>query len=136
MCCWVAASVEEVQLSDHFEDWSAFRFTREQNELSYVLLENLACQGHVGLQASPDLAVEEDGEPDGPTKASKQGDNPDVIPISLQAIYQAAAPRLRVEPQDIVHFDIAKAARIRGSHGDADLATTIDNGCDALAQMC
>lgn len=93
--------------------------------------------GRVRLSASPDLAVEESGK----LKlvklgTTKQGDNPEVIRILLRVMYQAAATRFQIEPQDIVYFDIAKAIRVRGSHGDADLATTIDNGCDSLAQMC
>lgn len=93
--------------------------------------------GRVRLSASPDLAVEEGGK----LKlvklgVTKQGDNPEVIRILLRVMYQAAASRFQIEPQDIVYFDIAKAARIRGGHEDADLATTIDNGCDSLAQMC
>lgn len=93
--------------------------------------------GQVRLSASPDLAVEEGGK----LKlvklgVTKQGDNPEVIRILLRVMYQAAATRFQIEPQDIVYFDIDKVARIRGRYEDADLATTIDNGCETLAEMC
>lgn len=93
--------------------------------------------GRVRLSASPDLAVEEDGR----LKLvklgiRKKGDNPEVVRIMLRVIYQAALTRFKVEPHDVVYFDVLNAARVRGSHRDADLATTIDNGCDTLAGMC
>jgi hypothetical protein len=65
----------------------------------------------------------------------KDGDNPEVIRIMLRVIYQAAATRFQIEPRDVVYFNVANAVRMRGSDQDADLATTIDNGCDTLAGM-
>jgi hypothetical protein len=84
--------------------------------------------GRVRLSASPDLAVKEDGK----LKlvklgVTKDGDNPEVIRIMLRVIYQAAKTQFQVEPGDVVYFDIARAARIRGSQQDADLATTLEN---------
>jgi hypothetical protein len=92
--------------------------------------------GSVRLSASPDLAIEEGGK----IKLvklgiKKHGDNPEVVRIMLRVIYQAAATRFQIEPRDVVYFDVANAARIHGSNQDADLATTIDNGCDTLAGM-
>jgi hypothetical protein len=89
--------------------------------------------GRVRLSASPDLAVKEDGR----LKlvklgVTKHGDNPEVIRIMLRVIYQAAMTRFEVDPRDVIYFDIANATRIRGSRRDADLALTIDNGCEEL----
>jgi hypothetical protein len=66
---------------------------------------------------------------------TKDGDNPEVIRIMLRVIYQAASIQYQVEPRDVVYFDIANAARLRGSREDSDLASTIDNGCDTLADI-
>ena len=92
--------------------------------------------GSVRLSASPDIAIQEDGR----LKlvklgVTKDGDNPEVIRIMLRVIYQAASIRYQVEPRDVVYFDIANAARLRGSREDSDLASTIDNGCDTLADI-
>jgi hypothetical protein len=92
--------------------------------------------GSVRLSASPDIAIQEDGR----LKlvklgVTKDGDNPEVIRIMLRVIYQAASIQYQVEPRDVVYFDIANAARLRGSRGDSDLASTIDNGCDTLADI-
>ena len=92
--------------------------------------------GRVRLSASSDLAIEEGGK----LKlvklgVTKDGDNPEVICIMLRVIYQAANTRFQIEPKDVVYFDIANAARVRGSQDDTDLVTTIENGCDALAAM-
>jgi hypothetical protein len=89
--------------------------------------------GRVRLSASPDLAVKEDGR----LKlvklgVTKHGDNPEVIRIMLRVIYQAAMTRFEVDPRDVIYFDIANASRIRGSRHGADLALTIDNGCEEL----
>jgi hypothetical protein len=93
--------------------------------------------GSVRISASPDLAVKEDGRP----KLVKLGirkerDNPEVIRVLLRVIYEAANRRMSIDPQDIVYFDIANAARMRGSRTDSDLDTTIENGYALLAQMC
>jgi hypothetical protein len=93
--------------------------------------------GSVRISASPDLAVREDGR----LKLVKLGvrkerDNPEVIRVLLRVIYEAANRRMSIDPQDIVYFDIASAARMRGSHNDSDLDTTIENGYTLLAQMC
>jgi len=93
--------------------------------------------GRVRLSASPDLAVEEDGK----IKLvklgiTKNGDNPEVVRIMLRVIYQAAMTKLKLDPRDVVYFDVANAARIRSSSDDADLETTIENGCETLAGMC
>lgn len=93
--------------------------------------------GRVRVSASPDLAVEENGK----LKLVKLGvtkdaDNPEVVRVMLRLIYRAAKPKLPVEPHDVVYFDITNSARIRGSHSDADLETTIENGCNALEAMC
>ena len=93
--------------------------------------------GKVRLSASPDLAIEENGK----IKlvklgVTKDGASPDLVRIMLRVIYQAAAPTFHIEPQDVLYFDIANSARIHGSHDDSHLATTIDNGCEALAGMC
>jgi hypothetical protein len=92
--------------------------------------------GGVRLSASPDIALQEDGR----LKlvklgVTKDGDNPEVVRIMLRVMYQAAHTQFQLEPRDVVYFDIANAARIRSSNEDADLATTIDNGCDTLAGM-
>ena len=92
--------------------------------------------GSVRLSASPDIALQEDGR----LKlvklgVTKDGDNPEVVRIMLRVIYQAASIRYQVEPRDVVYFDIANAARMRGSREDSDLASTIDNGCDTLADI-
>jgi len=93
--------------------------------------------GTVRISASPDLAVYEDGK----LKLvklgiKKQADNPEVVRIMLRVIYQAAKSEgKKVEPHDVVYFDVANAARIRSKHGDSDLETTIDNNCNALAGM-
>jgi hypothetical protein len=92
--------------------------------------------GSVRLSASPDIAIQEDGR----LKlvklgVTKDGDNPEVIRIMLRVIYQAASIQYQVEPRDVVYFDIANAARLRGSREDSDLASTIDNGCDTLADI-
>lgn len=93
--------------------------------------------GRVRLSATPDLAVEEEGK----IKlvklgVTKDGANPEVVRIMLRVIYQAALTKLLLDPRDVLYFDIANAARIRGSSDDADLETTIENGCEALAAMC
>ena len=93
-------------------------------------------RGSVRLSASPDIAIQEDGR----LKlvklgVTKDGDNPEVIRIMLRVIYQAASIQYQVEPRDVVYFDIANAARLRGSREDSDLASTIDNGCDTLADI-
>lgn len=92
--------------------------------------------GNVRLSASPDLAVEEDGRLKlvklGITKG---GDNPEVVRIMLRVMYQAANAEYRVQPHDVVYFDVGNAVRRRSSNDDSDLATTIDNGCDTLAGM-
>lgn len=92
--------------------------------------------GRVRLSASPDLAIEE-GKKLKLVKLGvrKDGDNPEVIRIMLRVIFQAARQRFQIEPRDVIYFDIANSARIRGSERDIDLATIIDNGCDALAEM-
>ena len=92
--------------------------------------------GTVRLSASPDLAVQEDGR----LKlvklgVTKDGDNPEVVRIMLRVMYQAANTEYEVQPHDVIYFDVANAVRIRGSNEDADLATTIDNGCETLAGM-
>lgn len=92
--------------------------------------------GTVRLSASPDLAVQEDGR----LKlvklgVTKDGDNPEVVRIMLRVMYQAANKEYEVQPHDVIYFDVANAVRIRGSNEDADLATTIDNGCETLAGM-
>jgi DnaJ-domain-containing protein 1 len=54
----------------------------------------------------------------------------------LRVMYQAAkADGKKVEPHDVVYFDVANAARVRSKQEDADLASTIDNGCETLAGM-
>jgi len=93
--------------------------------------------GTIRLSASPDLAVYEDGK----LKLvklgiTKQRDNPEVVRIMLRVMYQAAkADGKKVEPHDVVYFDVANAARVRSKQEDADLASTIDNGCETLAGM-
>lgn len=93
--------------------------------------------GTIRLSASPDLALYEDGK----LKLVKLGitkkaDNPEVIRIMLRVMYQAAKiDGKEVDPHDVVYFDVANAARVRSRHGDADLAITIDNGCETLAGM-
>jgi hypothetical protein len=92
--------------------------------------------GRVRISASPDLAIEEDGR----LKlvklgVTKKGDNPEVIRILLRVMYQAAASRFQIEPQDVVYFDILNGARIRGSRSDSDLESTINNGCDTMSGM-
>jgi len=89
--------------------------------------------GHVRISASPDLAVQEDGRLRlVKLGVKKEGDNPEVIRIMLRVIYQAGQPSLKIEPHDVVYFDITDGARIRGSHQDEDLAVTIENGREAL----
>ena len=92
--------------------------------------------GAVRISASPDLAVYEDGKLNlVKLGIKKQADNPEVVRIMLRVIYQSAkSDGKEVEPHDVVYFDVANA-RIRSRNGDADLATTIDNNCDALAGM-
>jgi len=93
--------------------------------------------GSVRLSASPDLAIEENGKMKlVKLGITKHGDNPEVVRIMLRVIYQAATTRFQIEPRDVVYFDVANAARMHGSDEDADLATTIDNGCETLAGMC
>jgi hypothetical protein len=92
--------------------------------------------GTIRVSASPDLAVQEDGK----LKlvklgVTKDGDNPEVVRIMLRVMYQAANAEYQIQPHDVVYFDVANAAPIRSSRADADLATTIDNGCDTLAGM-
>ncbi len=93
--------------------------------------------GGVQISASPDLAIKEDGK----LKlvklgVRKRGDNPEVIRIMLRVMFQAASSKFGIEPRDVVYFDVINSARIRGTTDDQDLAVTIDNGCDALAEMC
>ncbi|MGB6024608.1 MAG: hypothetical protein WBG40_05330, partial [Candidatus Sulfotelmatobacter sp.] len=93
--------------------------------------------GNVRLSASPDLAVEENGG----LKllklgVTKDGDKPEVVRIMLRVIYQAAKTRFKIESPDVVYLDISKGVHSQGSPQDAHLATTIDNGCNALAEMC
>jgi hypothetical protein len=92
--------------------------------------------GDVHLSASPDLAVKEDGR----LKLVKLGmtkkaDNPQLVRIMLRVMYQAATGRFQIEPKDVVYFDVANAARIRGTTSDSDLELVIDNACDELARM-
>jgi hypothetical protein len=92
--------------------------------------------GSVRLSGSPDFAVEENGK----IKLvklglTKDGDDPDVVRIMLRVIYQAAEKRFQIDPQDVVYFDIANSRRTHGHKNDAELATTIDNGCEALEAM-
>jgi len=92
--------------------------------------------GNVRLSASPDLAVEENGG----LKllklgVTKDGDRPEVVRIMLRIIYQAATTRFKIESRDVVYLDITKGNRTHGSPEDADLATTIDGGCNTLAEM-
>ena len=63
---------------------------------------------------------------------TKDGDKPEVVRIMLRVIYQAAKTQFEIASQDVVHLDIANGERTHGSHEDAALATTIDNGCNAL----
>ena len=93
--------------------------------------------GQVRLSASPDLAVEENGG----IKllklgVTKDGDKPEVVRIMLRVIYQAAKTRFKLASQDVVYLDIANGERTHSSHEDAGLAATIDNGCNALMEMC
>jgi hypothetical protein len=92
--------------------------------------------GTVRLSASPDLAVEEEGR----LKlvklgVTKDGDNPEVVRIMLRVMYQAAIIGYQVLPRDVIYFDVVNAVSVRSSNEDAELAMTIDNGCDTLAGM-
>jgi hypothetical protein len=92
--------------------------------------------GTVRLSASPDIAIQEDGR----LKlvklgVTKKGDKTEVVRIMLRVMYQAAQVQYQIQPHDVVYFDVVNAARVRSSNADADLATTIDNGCEDLAGM-
>lgn len=94
-------------------------------------------EGRVKVSASPDIAVMENGRLRlVKLGVRKQKDNPEVIRVMLRVIYRAAHPKLRIDPHDVVYFDIESAARIRGSHSDSDLNIPIENGYALLTKMC
>jgi hypothetical protein len=90
----------------------------------------------VRISATPDLAILE-GKRLRLVKLGvrKQSEDPEVIRLMLRVIYQAAAGKMDISPQDVLFFDVSKREVLRGSKGDAALAQIIEIGCERLHQM-
>ena len=90
----------------------------------------------VRISATPDLAILE-GKRLRLVKLGvrKQSEDPEVVRLMLRVIFQAAAEKLEINPQDVVFFDVSKRETIRGNKSDAALAQTIEMGCERLHHM-
>jgi len=90
----------------------------------------------VRISATPDLAILQ-GKRLRLIKLGvrKQSEDPEVIRLMLRVIFQAAAGKMEISPQDVLFFDVSKRETLRGDAGDANLAQTIEMGCERLHQM-
>jgi hypothetical protein len=90
----------------------------------------------VRISGIPDLAVQ-DEERLRLVKLGvrKEKESEEVVRLMLRVIYQAAATKLKINPQDITYFDVSNGEAITGERSDPRLEGTIDNGCRTLRQM-
>ena len=90
----------------------------------------------VRISATPDLAIMEKNRLRlVKLGVRKESENPEVIRLMLRVIYQAASGRMKINPQDVLFFDVAKRETLRGSESDTALEQTIEIGCERLHQM-
>jgi predicted adenine nucleotide alpha hydrolase (AANH) superfamily ATPase len=114
---------------DRFGDYSMVIMPRPR--IAYL-------RDNVRVSASPDLAIESNGEVIlVRLGTSKKKENAQIIEIILRITFEAAKKRFeKIAPKNVLYLDLTSSGHQLGASEDPDLMKTIDRACAQVAQLC